>query len=80
MNRLKELNCSYSSISDIKALRYLESLEMINTNIDKLHYIHSLYTIKYHSNDKFKISNLYQLVNIKKNKKDINEIIFETPN
>ena len=77
MNKLKELNCSYSFISNIQELKHLETLEMINTNIDKLHYIHSLCTVKYHSNDKFKISNQYQLVSIKKNKKDINEIIFE---
>lgn len=80
MDKLKELICNYSDVSDISELKYLESIEMINTQISKIHHMNSLYSLKYHGDNKFRLSNLYQLFNIMKNKKNINEILFKLSN
>jgi Leucine-rich repeat (LRR) protein len=76
MDTLKELNCSYSRITDISELKYLESLEMINTHIKNIHFMDSLYIVKYHSDDKFKISRLYKIKQLTQNKKKFNELTF----
>lgn len=80
MNTLKELICNYSQVSDISELKYLETIEMINTQITKIHYMNSLYSLKYHGDNIFRLSNLYQLFNIMKNKRNINEILFKPSN
>lgn len=77
MQSLNYLVCNYSAVNDISALSGLESLEMIQTKIDHVHHIPSLYSLKYHADDKFRLSKRYKPYGVMKNKRDITEIIFK---
>ncbi len=76
MDALKILICNDSKLEDISKLLDLEELEMIRSKIVNVHFMESLYILLYNSSDNIRLSKKYKITNVKKNQRDIMEIIF----
>ena len=74
---LDTLECNESNLKDIKKLTSLKTLEMSNSKIEEIHYIENLSSLIYHNTNPIKISKKYNIYQVKKNKNNINKIIFK---
>lgn len=77
MESLRILICNDSKLEDISKLVDLEELEMIRSKINNIHYMEKLFIILYKAGDDIRLSKKYKISKVKKNQRDIMEIILE---
>jgi hypothetical protein len=73
---IEQLLCNESKLNDISNISSLQCLEIINTNVSRIHYIKNLITLLYHESNPIILSQKYKMLNVKKNKNNISEITF----
>ena len=74
INTLECLICNSSKVNDISELRSLQSLEMVNTPIPRVHYMKQLDAITYHHDSNVEISKQYVIKYVRKNRNNIIEL------
>jgi hypothetical protein len=78
LESLEYLQCNSSDVKYISNIPKIQSIEMVDTQIDCLPFMQQLYRVTYTQSNRFKLSKKYKIHNVKKNKNNVNEIVFKT--
>lgn len=76
LESLEHLQCNFSGVTEITELPKIQTIEMVETNVNCIPYMPSLCRLTYTDAKKIKLSNRYMIRTIKKNKNNINELVF----
>ena len=74
---LKDLVCNNSFITKLERLPQLQSLQIVNTEIEKLEYFHNLKILIFNKDKNIKISSKYNIIDAICNKHNVFKVFLD---